>query len=384
MSKTDKGKKYYDYSLAVIILFLAVFGIVMIYSSSSYTAQLTTGDPGYYAKRQAAIAGAGFICMILISLVDYHIWLKFAPYAYIASLVLCFLTLFIGKEINGRKRWIEIGPVQFQPSELTKIAVILLFAVLIVKLGKLMHKWKGLLICAVFVLPAFVLVGAANLSAAIIIAAIPFVMAFVVSDKNWIFLLIAGLLVILILFANQIIEPVAKMLNDVGLLKPYQLSRILVWLEPEAHPLDGGYQVLQGLYAVGSGGLMGKGLGESIQKLGFVPEAQNDMIFSIICEELGLIGAISVILLFAFMIFRFFIIANSAPDSKGTLLVTGVMTHIALQVILNIAVVCNVIPNTGITLPFISYGGTSVFLLMIEMGLVLSVSHQIRLDKYTV
>lgn len=170
-------------------------------------------------------------------------------------------------------------------------------------------------------------------------------------------------------------------LEKIGLLQPYQLERIHVWLDPEAYPMDGGFQVLQGLYAIGSGGLVGKGLGESIQKMGFVPEAQNDMIFSIICEELGLFGAVSVILIFLFMIYRFMLIANNAPDLFGALLVVGVMGHIAIQVILNIAVVTNTIPNTGITLPFISYGGTSVLFLMIEMGMVLSVSNQIKLEK---
>ena len=166
-----------------------------------------------------------------------------------------------------------------------------------------------------------------------------------------------------------------------GSSKPYQLNRINVWLDPEAYPDTGGYQVLQGLYAIGSGGLFGKGLGESIQKLGFVPEAQNDMIFSIICEELGLFGAIGIILIFMFMIYRFMLIASNAPDLFGSLLVVGVMAHVAIQVILNIAVVTNTIPNTGITLPFISYGGTSVLFLMMEMGMVLSVSNQIKLEK---
>jgi cell division protein FtsW len=175
--------------------------------------------------------------------------------------------------------------------------------------------------------------------------------------------------------------PAAAFLEKTHLLKAYQLERIYVWLNPEAYPQDGGFQVLQGLYAIGSGGLVGKGLGESIQKMGFVPEAQNDMIFSIICEELGLFGAVSIILIFLFMIFRFMLIADNAPDLFGSLLVVGVMGHIAIQVILNIAVVTNTIPNTGITLPFISYGGTSVMFLMIEMGMVLSVSNQIKLEK---
>ena len=175
--------------------------------------------------------------------------------------------------------------------------------------------------------------------------------------------------------------PIGAALEAVGILQEYQLSRINVWLNPEAYAQEGGFQVLQGLYAIGSGGLMGKGLGESIQKMGFVPEAQNDMIFSIICEELGLFGAVSVILIFLFMIYRFMLIASNAPDLFGALIVVGVMGHIAIQVILNIAVVTNTIPNTGITLPFISYGGTSVLFLMMEMGMVLSVSNQIKLEK---
>ena len=175
--------------------------------------------------------------------------------------------------------------------------------------------------------------------------------------------------------------PLAIFLEKISLLKPYQLSRIHVWLSPESYPMDGGYQVLQGLYAIGSGGLFGKGLGESIQKMGFVPEAQNDMIFSIICEELGLFGAVSVILILLFMIYRFMLIANNAPDLLGALIVVGVMAHIAIQVVLNIAVVTNTIPNTGITLPFISYGGTSVLFLMMEMGMVLGVSNHIRLER---
>ena len=165
------------------------------------------------------------------------------------------------------------------------------------------------------------------------------------------------------------------------ILKPYQVERIMVWRNPELFPQDGGFQTLQGLYAIGSGGLFGRGLGESIQKLGFIPEAHNDMVFSIICEELGLFGAVSVILIFLFMIYRFMLIAGNAPDLLGALLVVGVMAHIAIQVILNIAVVTNVMPNTGVTLPFISYGGTSVLFLMMEMGIVLSVSNRIKLEK---
>jgi cell division protein FtsW len=226
-------------------------------------------------------------------------------------------------------------------------------------------------------LPIAAIVAANNLSSGIIVVGIAFVMLFVACKVKWPFFLCGALGLGTIAVAG----PLAIFLEKIHLLKAYQLERIHVWMNPEAYPQDGGFQVLQGLYAIGSGGLVGKGLGESIQKMGFVPEAQNDMIFSIICEELGLFGAVSIILVFLFMIFRFMLIADNAPDLFGSLLVVGVMAHIAIQVILNIAVVTNTIPNTGITLPFISYGGTSILFLMIEMGMVLSVSNQIKLEK---
>lgn len=229
----------------------------------------------------------------------------------------------------------------------------------------------------VLIAPLALMVMANNLSSGLIIMGIGFVMMFIACKKKWIFILSMALGAAVFIFAPMI----AMGLEKAGILESYQLSRILVWKNPEAYPRDGGYQVLQGLYAIGSGGLLGKGLGQSIQKLSFLPEPQNDMIFAIICEELGLFGAVSIILIFLFMIFRFMMIANNAPDLFGAMLVIGVMGHIAIQVVLNIAVVTNTIPNTGITLPFISYGGTSVLFLMIEMGIVLSVSNQIRMES---
>ena len=205
------------------------------------------------------------------------------------------------------------------------------------------------------------------MSSALIIVGIAFVMLFIASPKysHYIILGVAGVTVILVyLFTGS----------------GFRSERVAAWLDPESYAQGKGYQTLQSLYAIGSGGLTGKGLGQSVQKLGYVPEAQNDMVFSIICEELGLFGGIAVILLFLLMIWRFMIIANNAEDLYGSMIVIGVMAHISIQVILNIAVVTNVIPNTGITLPFISYGGTSVVLLLAEMGLVLSVSKRIKLE----
>ena len=378
--RIHKPRRFYDYSLLFTIIFLTVFGLVMIYSSSSYSAQIQHhGDAAYFMRRQGYIALAGFVIMLLISKIDYHFFSKFALLSYGLSYVLLLMVMLtpLGVLLNGKKRWLRLGPFQFQPTEFVKIALIISLAVVITQMGKKINQMKSLWIIAGLTLPLAALVAKNNLSSGIIILGIAFVMCFVASKLKWPFILcVAG--------AGGIIalaRPIATALESLGIMHSYQLSRIHVWLNPEAYPQDGGYQVLQGLYAIGSGGLVGKGLGQSIQKLGFVPEAQNDMVFSIICEELGLFGAISVILIFLFMIYRFLLIASNAPDLFGAMLVVGVMGHIAIQVILNIAVVTNTIPNTGISLPFISYGGTSVLFLMMEMGMVLSVSNQIKLQK---
>ncbi|HIX16539.1 MAG TPA: FtsW/RodA/SpoVE family cell cycle protein [Candidatus Hungatella pullicola] len=375
--KKKKVRRFYDYSLLFTVIFLTVFGLVMIYSSSSYSAQLVYGDAAYFMKRQAMIALAGFVGMILISKMDYHWYARFAVLAYIMSYVLMIAVSLFGRKVNGKRRWLAIGPISFQPTEFVKVALIVMLAAVIVQMGRNINRKKGVLTVIGLSLPIAGIVAANNLSSGIIIAGIAFVMLFVSCKKKWPF----AVCVLLGIAVWELAGPLATLLENLGILQEYQLSRILVWQNPEAYPSTGGYQVLQGLYAIGSGGLFGRGLGESIQKLGFIPEAQNDMIFSIICEELGLFGAVSVILIFLFMIYRFMLIAENAPDLFGALLVVGVMAHIAIQVILNVAVVTNTIPNTGITLPFISYGGTSVLFLMIEMGMVLSVSNQIRLEK---
>ena len=376
--KKKKARRFYDYSLLFTIVFLTIFGLVMIYSSSSYMAQINyKGNAGYFMTRQAGIALAGFFLMIMISRMDYHWYARFSNLAIVVSWGLMIAVSLFGHEVNGKKRWLGVGNARFQPTELVKITVIVAMAVLITRIGKDVDRTAGVARAVLITAPLAAIVAANNLSSGIIIAGIGFVMMFVASKRHMPYILcVAGAAVVLI-FAGTI----GLALTAIKILQPYQLTRINVWLDPEAYPTTGGYQVLQGLYAIGSGGLFGKGLGESIQKLGFVPESQNDMIFAIICEELGLFGAILVIFLFVFMIYRFLLIAGNAPDLFGAMLVVGVMAHIAIQVILNIAVVTNTIPNTGITLPFISYGGTSVLFLMIEMGMVLSVSNQIKLER---
>ena len=378
MAKKTGQKRFYDYSLVFAVIFLTSFGLLMIYSSSSYMAQIDpkTADAAYYLKRQGLIALGGFLLMIGVSKLDYHWTLKWAGIMYAMSYVLMILVSLIGREVNGKKRWLGVGPFSFQPTEFAKLALILFLTVFIVNMGKKINTIQGLLIAFAVDIPIAGLVAKNNLSSGIIVGSLVFVMTFVVSRLYWFHLLLGGMAAGAVAGA----VPLAHFLLNMKILQPYQLSRILVWQNPADYPQDGGFQVLQGLYAIGSGGIMGKGLGESIQKMGFVPEAQNDMIFAIICEELGLFGAVSLILVFMFMIYRFVVIANSAPDLYGSCLVTGVMAQIAVQVILNIAVVTNTIPNTGITLSFVSYGGTSVLFLMVEIGLVLSVANRIKMD----
>ena len=397
--KKKKPHRFYDYSLLFTIIFLTVFGLIMIYSASSYKAQLDYGNPGYFMLRQAGIAGVSFVAMYIVSKIDYHWFARFAMLGYIVSYVTLLLTRFtpLGVASHGKKRWLRLGPLQFQPTEIVKISLILLLAVLIANLGVRINQLRAVGFIVALSAPLALLVTANNLSSGIIICGIVFVMLFVACKIKWPFFLCIGGGVGLLAVAPYI----GHLLVKLHILKDYQLGRINVWVNPVQYARSGGYQVLQGLYAIwrnpekyekgfqtiqglyaiGSGGIFGRGFGSSLQKLGFVPEAQNDMIFSIICEELGLFGAISVILIFMFMIYRFMVIAGNAPDLMGAMIVIGVMAHIAIQVILNIAVVTNTIPNTGVTLPFISYGGTSVMFLMLEMGMVLSVSNQIKLEQ---
>ena len=379
--KKKKPHRFYDYSLLFTIVFLTVFGLIMIYSASSYKAQMDYGNPAYFMIRQGIIAAFSFAVMYLISRIDYHKYARFAMMGYILSYITLLLTMFtpLGVASHGKKRWLRLGisALQFQPTELVKVSLILLLAVMISKLGPRINHLRAAGLIIGMSLPLALLVTANNLSSGIIICGIVFVMLFVACKIKWPFFACVGAGVGLLAVAPY----VGHIMVNLHILKDYQLGRINVWVNPVQYARSGGYQVLQGLYAIGSGGLFGKGLGESLQKLGFVPEAQNDMIFSIICEELGLFGAVSLIVVFMFMIYRFMVIAGNAPDLLGAMLVVGVMGHIAIQVILNISVVTNTIPNTGVTLPFISYGGTSVAFLMVEMGLVLSVSNQIKLEQ---
>ena len=348
----------YDDTLLVTVLVLVIAGLVLLTSISAYNGNVKFHDSFYYLKKQGFATGLGLVGMAVVSRIDYHRWMPLAVPGYLLSILLGVAVLLFGEEYNGSKRWLSLGPVSFQPSEFAKVAVIVFLSWLIEKNIKKMGKFKSIVLTMLTILPVVGLVGASNLSTAIIILGIGAVLIFTASPKYLqFFWMIAGGAGFMTIFLA---------------LESYRLERIAIWRNPEKY--EKGYQTLQGLYAIGSGGLFGRGLGNSVQKLGFLPEAQNDMIFSIICEELGLVGAGILIGVFLILIWRFFVIAAKAEDLTGALIATGAMAHMMIQIILNIAVVTNSIPNTGITLPFISYGGTSVVFLLLEMGLVLSVS----------
>ena len=373
----EKEKLYYDYDLLLVIIFLMCFGVVMLYSSSAYSAQVDYKNDMFFFTRQAMIGIIGFIVMFIVSKIDYHLYGAYAKELFWFSMFLMALVQTpLGKTVNGARRWIRLpGGLSLQPAEFTKIAVILFIAYEICLLGQKAKKWDGIKILLgyglVATLGVFLLTD--NLSTAIIVFAITCILIFVVHPKTKPFVagvIVAGIVGIIgIIFLKYTL---AKSDN-------FRMRRIIAWLNPEANADTDSYQFLQGLYAIGSGGFFGKGLGNSTQKLHAIPEAQNDMILAVICEELGVFGAIIILCLFAFMLYRLLFIARNAPDLYGALIATGIFAHIALQVTLNIGVVTGLLPTTGVTLPFISYGGTAIVILLAEMGIALGISSKIRL-----
>ena len=366
---------YYDFSLLAVIIVLTVFGLIMLYSTTAYSSQIAYSDDMHYFRRQGMIDLGCLVLAVLISLMDYHLLARAAMLLYFIAMGLMFLVKTpLGVGSHGATRWSAIGPVQFQASELSKIAVIVCLSVLIVQMGRKIVNRRGI---GLLLLTGGLQAGVAwrvtdNLSTGIIIMAITVGLIFVAHPKTRPF--IVALLVLALLVTIFVVV----LYNSMETSSNFRLRRILVWLRPEKYAEGDGYQTLQALYAIGSGGFFGRGLGNSIQKLSSIPEAQNDMIFAIICEELGVFGAVLVLVMFAYLLYRLLFIAQNAPDLFGSLLVSGIFIHIALQVFLNIGVVVNLIPNTGVTLPFISYGGTSILFLMGEVAIALSVSRRIR------
>ncbi len=368
MAGRERSIRYFDYTLLFLVIFLLGFGLVMLYSVSAYEAQSEFGNATYYLTHQIRNILVGLIFMVAAILIPYKFWKRKAVSrtVYAAAFLLCVMVILYGTASNGSLRWLTIGGFQFQPSEFAKVAVIIYLAAVLSTMPNHIAELRTVFQVIIRIAPIIVVIAISNLSTAVIIAGVCVLMMFVASPKTSHFVaLLAMVAAVIVIFT---------------MLQSYRGERIQAWLHPEDYPASS-YQTLQGLYAIGSGGLFGKGLGNSIQKLGYVPEAQNDFIFSIICEELGLFGAICVILLFVLLIWRFMVISNNSGDLFGALLTVGVMSHVALQVILNLAVVTNTIPNTGVILPFFSYGGSSMMALLIEMGLVLSVSRGIPLDR---
>ena len=376
LAQIGQQRDYYDYNLLACVILLTCFGLVMLYSTSAYEASVNYNNDMFFFGKQALISALSVVGMIIGSQIDYHMYIGYSGVLYVFSMLLLVVTRFIGTEVNGARRWLRFGPLSFQTAELAKLAVILFLSWLISQGNGVMKGWKEPLRIGFFgfIAAFFTFFFTKNLSTAVIIAGISFFLLFLVhKDTRPVIAIMGAGVIMVVLFILIAVPRITTQTSD------FRLRRIMVWIDPEAYPDQGGYQVMQGLYAIGSGGFFGKGLGNSAQKLGAVPEAQNDMIFSIICEELGVFGAIMVVLLFAFLLYRLLFVARNAPDLLGALIASGIFIHISLQVLLNIAVVINLIPTTGITLPFVSYGGSSIMFLMAEMMTALSISKQISL-----
>lgn len=365
-----------DVTFLLLVFALLAFGLIMQGSASYVKAYYDYGDSYYYIRRQLIYAGIGVAVMLGVAFFDYHRIRKYAFPLLVVSVILLALVLIphVGVEVNGARRWLKFG-IRFQPSELGKLAIIVSFASYFSANYNRLREFKvGILppMIALMTVVGLVLVET-HLSGAILIFSVGMIMIFISGVKPTHFfgmtaLLAAGggaglALIIVVKGANYIV------------------SRVTNWIDPFADTSGGGYQTIQSLYAIASGGLVGLGFGQSVQKHLYLPEMQNDYIFSILCEELGFVGALLMILLFAMLIWRGFYIALNARDKFGSLLVIGIVSRVAVQTILNIAVTTNAIPATGIGLPFFSYGGTSLLVLLFEMGIVLSVSRLSYIEK---
>lgn len=379
----------FDRPLFIIIVILLCFGSVMVFSASYAYAYVQYGDSSYFIRRQLLFAGGGTIAMLLVSKIHYKVIQKFSPLIFIASTLLLGLVLVIGTAEDEAKRWIDLKIFSFQPSEISKFALVLIIAWFAHKYrrrimqhdGTIPTYFKsffwGTLIPLVFVGITCVLVLLENhLSGTIILFCIGIAVIWAGGGKKSLYIL--G--VLLILAVVYILMFQSDVLKD--LLPNYQWKRIDMWLNPEAYDVqDDTWQTVQGLIAVGSGGIFGRGIGNSLQKHLFVSQPQNDFIFAIVCEELGLVGATALVVLYMVFFIRCLQIARRAPDVFSSLTVIGIASHVILQALLNMMVVTSILPNTGISLPFFSYGGSSLIFLLAEMGIVLSISRFSRIQK---
>ena len=358
----------FDMSFFILVLIVLSVGLIMLFSASYAYAWYDQGDSFFFIKRQAFFAIIGLIAMLVISKIDYQKIKKFSMIIYGAAIFLLILVLFIGAGDGVEKRWIYVG-FNLQPSEIAKLAVIIMLALFLSTNHKyLKQPVRGIVIPLVIIgIPAGLILLEPHLSGTILVLAVGVCMMIVAGcNLGW----IGGLSAV-----------GAAGLTAVAVATPYMKSRIDVFLNPGSDPQGAGYQILQSLYAIGSGGLTGQGIGQSRQKYLYVSMPQNDFIFSIVAEELGFIGCLIILALFVLLIYKGFSIAMRCPDRFGSLLVFGITTRLAIQVLLNMAVVTNSIPVTGIALPFFSSGGTALVMQLVEMGVVLSVSRQSRTLK---
>lgn len=370
--KPKEAKGSIDVTFLILVLTLVTFGLIMLFSASYANALYHKDDSFFYVKKQVMFAGIGIVGMIVAALFDYRWFNKLAVPMLLASVVLLVVVLFM-EESNGASRWIWLpGGGNFQPSEIAKFAVICMFARLIMANQDRMKTFQyGIMPFAVILgVVVILMMLEPHLSGSILILSIGGIMMFVGgTDLKWF-----GLAIIVGVLFLGVIVMIPGVID-------YAVGRIQHWLDPFMDPRGEGYQTIQSLYAIASGGLMGLGLGNSRQKYLYIPEPQNDFIFAIVCEELGFVGAALIIILFALLVWRGFVIAMKARDKFGAMLAVGLTVQVGLQAILNIAVVTNSIPNTGISLPFFSYGGTSLTMLLAQMGVVLSVSRRAALEK---
>lgn len=361
-----------DITFLSIVLILLTIGLVMLFSASYAYSYENYNNSYRFIIRQAGFAVFGVVVMFVVSKIDYHFWRKCAWLIFGAALLLLIVLLILPPMVKGMdvKRWIVIGPVNFQPSEIAKFAVIIVFSTLISSNQKLMKKLPFVLfLIAILGVTCLLVVLEPHLSATVLIFLIGVVLLVVGGlQKRYIFGGVIGGALLFVLAVTT------------GLIG-YGSDRFKYWLDPWLDPKGNGYQTIQSLLAIGSGGILGRGIGQSRQKYLWVPEPHNDFIFSIVCEELGLIGAMVIIILFALLVWRGFHIAMRSPDKFGSLLAIGLTFQVGLQAMLNIWVVTNTIPNTGISLPFFSYGGTSLVILLAEMGIILSVSRGASMVK---
>lgn len=374
-----------DFLLITMIILIVGFGVVMVYSASHYHGMTNFGDPFRFAKRQLLVGIGGIGLMFGVTyFFNYRILanIKVAALVYGIS-ILSALSLFVfGKNVNGATRWIQIGPIQFQPSELVKIGVIIMLSAYILKYRKKLDKIRYLVIGGMIVLGPTVIIAVENLSSAIVVALVGLLILFVSTPKVWYYILGAVLAIAAVLWIYYIAVNNIELGGFLGeIFKPYRLNRIRIWQDPWIDPVGGGYQPIQSLYAIGSGGLFGTGLGLGVQKLGFLPEPHNDIIFAVICEELGLVGAALLLLAYAVLVLRGFSIAAHADDFFGALVATGISGMIAVQVLINVAVNTNSIPTTGMQLPMVSYGGTALLILLGSMGILVNISRTSAIGK---